>query len=71
MDKRMNDWVSNRIKTGGSINLNTIKRKEISIINNIKIFLFYRRIFFWDIIWMSIEDLFVSIKEKFNGKRRV
>lgn len=66
MDKRMNDWVSNRIKKGGSINLSSIKRKDVSIINNVKIFLFYRRIFFWDNVLMNIEDFFIKIKDKIN-----
>jgi hypothetical protein len=67
MDKKMNNWVTGRIKSGGSINLKNIRRRDISIRNNIIIFLFYKKIFFWDNLFSDVQEVIIKI---FNNVKK-
>jgi len=71
MNKKMNRWVTERIKDGATINMESINRKDISLYNNIYLFIFYRRMFFWDNLYDVLCDFFMRIKDKiYNYSRR-
>lgn len=60
-DKKMEQWVRERIKLGYPINMSSIDRKKISIYCNIYLFLFYKKLFFWEMCRDGITEFFVKV----------